>query len=173
IDAHLQHYLALLDEYTILRNTLHILQTNVFQHLARANFSAERGIRYYGKDYYDERMQAVRRVRILSSSDDVRKQSSENGSRDAGHDDEEGKKTQPTFKEDTGRSQPGNKEKQQSPPTDPLRWFGVLTPMPLRLAQAQAIKAVEEVIPKLATISAEMAAVELEVRRARKRRAKA
>jgi len=56
---------------------------------------------------------------------------------------------------------------------DPIRWFGILTPLPLRQAQAHAIQAVEELIPKLASVSAEMAAVELAVRRARKKRTKA
>jgi hypothetical protein len=65
------------------------------------------------------------------------------------------------------------KPKSKDKATDPLRWFGILTPLALRQAQVQAIKAVEEIIPRLATLSVEMAAVELEVRRARKRRAKA
>ncbi|AEO69467.1 uncharacterized protein THITE_130489, partial [Thermothielavioides terrestris NRRL 8126] len=64
IDSLLAHYLDLLDEYTRLRDALHTLQADMFQHLARANFSAERGVRYYGQDYYDERMQATRRVQI-------------------------------------------------------------------------------------------------------------
>ncbi|KAG6068915.1 hypothetical protein E4U32_006715 [Claviceps aff. humidiphila group G2b] len=59
------------------------------------------------------------------------------------------------------------------PPNDPLRWFGILTPSPLRAAQSHATRAVEEVIPRLASVMAEMQHVEIEVRRARKRRAKA
>ncbi|KAG5978226.1 hypothetical protein E4U56_004569 [Claviceps arundinis] len=59
------------------------------------------------------------------------------------------------------------------PPNDPLRWFGLLTPSPLRAAQSHATQAVEEVIPRLASVMAEMQHVEIEVRRARKRRAKA
>ena len=56
---------------------------------------------------------------------------------------------------------------------DPIRWFGILTPLPLRQAQAHAIQAVEKLIPKLASVSAEMATVELAVRRLRKKRTKA
>jgi hypothetical protein len=67
----------------------------------------------------------------------------------------------------------GEGEKETVKPVDPLRWFGILTPLPLRQAQGHAIKAVEEIIPQLATLSTAMAAVELEVRRARKKRAKA
>ena len=73
----------------------------------------------------------------------------------------------------TDDDQPRQEKTTPRPPTDPLRWFGILTPLPLRQAQGQAIRAVEEVIPRLASVSAEMARVELEVRRARKRRAKA
>ena len=51
IDALLERYLSLLDEYTTLRAQLARLQTSMFQHLARANFSAERGLRY-GPDFY-------------------------------------------------------------------------------------------------------------------------
>lgn len=61
IDALLERYLGLLDEYTALRADLARLQAQCFQHLARANFAAERGARY-GADCYDERMQASRRV---------------------------------------------------------------------------------------------------------------
>ncbi len=59
----LQRYLTLLDEYTSLRTELSRLQTGVYQDLARANFAAERGMRY-GADYYDERMQALRTLRV-------------------------------------------------------------------------------------------------------------
>ena len=54
--------------------------------------------------------------------------------------------------------------------TDPLRWFGILTPAALRQAQGHAITAVEDIIPRLATVSGEMAALEVAVRRARKKR---
>lgn len=63
VDALLERYLALLDEYTSLRAELSRLQAATFQHLARANFAAERGARY-GADAYDERMQAIRTVVI-------------------------------------------------------------------------------------------------------------
>lgn len=56
---------------------------------------------------------------------------------------------------------------------DPLRMFGILTPQALRVAQGQSINMVEEVIPKLVSVSAEMKALEIKIRRARKYRAKA
>jgi hypothetical protein len=87
-------------------------------------------------------------------------------------------KTQPSPPEDsstqdTNDNNSDNSRKKPNRTADPLRWFGILTPLPLRQAQSHAIQAVEDIIPRLATLSAEMARVELEVRRARKRRAKA
>lgn len=205
IDALLQHYLSLLDEYTRLRSDLGALQADVFQSLARANFSAERGVRYYGRDYYDERMQAARRLQISSRDpsstaekavtvsapvfglraypapvDSQTRSTNVEGDRGGGDGENregegavpgDGEKRQEKQSADGDRAERGKKTDKR--PTDPLRWFGILTPLALRQAQGQAVKAVEEIIPRLATVSAEMAAVELEVRRARKRRAKA
>ncbi|KAK3301968.1 uncharacterized protein B0T15DRAFT_287861 [Chaetomium strumarium] len=238
IDLLLEHYLALLDEYTTLRGTLNTVQADIFHSLARANFSAERGIRYYGQDYYDERMQAIRRIQIGpkdgkaeaeaegkgdtdpganrpvftvrtyppsasgSEPDTVSRTSDGSGS---GTESKEAEKSVPDAdaksggvnpsatddssgsvdekqKKEQGQEkgeEPGpTSEEEQKPrpkdkPTDPLRWFGILTPLALRQAQGHAIKAVEEIIPRLATLNVEMAAIEVEVRRARKRRAKA
>jgi hypothetical protein len=65
------------------------------------------------------------------------------------------------------------REKRTTKPKDPVRMFGILTPQALRLAQGGAIKLVEEIIPKLASIDAEMKEVEIKIRRARKHRVKA
>ena len=208
IDALLERYLALLDTYTQLRASLNALQSAMYQHLARANFSADRGIRYYGQDYYDERMQASRRISIgggseattspvlftVKAPEPVTEARTTNDGRGK---DAEGKEatlekerdpkeeTERDPKEETEKdsssssppSQPAatktTDEKKKPKSTDPLRWFGILTPLPLRQAQSSAISAVEDIIPRLASVSAEMASVELEVRRARKRRAKA
>jgi hypothetical protein len=56
---------------------------------------------------------------------------------------------------------------------DPLRMFGILTPQSLRTAQKEAVEMVEGIIPRLVSIDAEMKEVEIQVRRARKFRAKA
>ncbi|KAL1843782.1 hypothetical protein VTJ49DRAFT_7492 [Mycothermus thermophilus] len=251
IDALLEHYLALLDEYTSLRGQLNTLQASMYQSIARANFAAERGVRYYGQDYYDERMQASRRVCISVGSDggetrrevggdpasktgtvetspafsvrmycDETAQKKDNGPgalevrEEVTLDTPEGRNgiidgTNPTDttnnSDDSSREKPleeqhqrkeqghqtedpNLQEKQQEettpkPPNnptqkkpnnknDPLRWFGILTPLPLRQAQSHSIRAIEHLVPRLASVSAEMAAVELAVRRARKRRAK-
>ncbi|KAG8161799.1 hypothetical protein KVR01_008786 [Diaporthe batatas] len=215
IDALLERYLALLDEYTSLRARLGQLQTGMFQHLARANFSAERGMRY-GPDFYDERMQALRQVSISTSEgrlpiftvshssrargeggaggvddnddddddkDSSRQQKNQDSSPPADKQEEEEKEEAPVAPEappvgeqqpvpagsDTAESEAGPKKQNAR---DPLRWFGVLTPLSLRQTQACAVEAVDQVIPRLATLSAEMQDLEIQVRRARKRRAK-
>lgn len=155
IDSLLERYLGLLDEYTKLRSSLTDLQSRIYQNIARANFSAERGVRY-GQDLYDQRMQSSRAL-VISNGDN----------------------NTPNFKivPRTGVDQDGEgdeeKERSAEKPRDPLRWFGILTPMPLRQAQSQAVEAVGEIIPKLVSVNAEMADVEIRVRRARKKRAKA
>ncbi|RDA84263.1 hypothetical protein CP532_1972 [Ophiocordyceps camponoti-leonardi (nom. inval.)] len=143
IDRLLQRYLDLLDQYTKLRAQLSTLLTRVYQDLARANFSAERGMRY-GESYFDERMRATR---LLSLDED-----------DAG---------QPVF----AIARAGDEE-QPTPCKDPLRWFGMSVPTALRTAQSQSVEAVEHIIPALVSVQTEMLAVEIEVRRARKRRDK-
>ncbi|KAI1313630.1 hypothetical protein F5Y03DRAFT_389929 [Xylaria venustula] len=251
IDGLLERYLHLLHDYTTLREELTALQTGMYQNIARANFAAERGLRF-GQDYYDDRMQASRRLAIsydnqrqdhgqepserqngqtpgvlggtvasfaiigpasvraaASTAEEVSGASVEAAPNppdpETGAEEESGAPnievcsapTPPsqragtdavqsrncaedtTTGETTGGSpsriaeKEGTATPQKSRSNDPLRWFGLLTPMPLRQAQTQTIRAVEHVIPRLASLNAEMAAVEIEVRRARKRRAKA
>ena len=167
IDTLLERYLTLVHEYTELRAQLNALQVGMYQNIARANFAAERGMRY-GQDFYDQRMQAPRRVEIgapPSNAFAVKRLDRE----------------APVSQEPEPDAEEGaadGKDKESSTASvaklkDPLRWFGLLTPMPLRQAQGQSVQAIEEVIPKLVSVNAEMAQVEIEVRRARKKRAKA
>lgn len=208
VDALLERYLALLDEYTTLRAELSRLQTATFQHLARANFTAERGVRH-GQDFYDERMQAMRRVAVSKAEGDaadaaaaaaaagsvvfrVSKDSghttspanvaepgaedhndatsapTEDGQPKDGHQGEEEEKA-----EEDEHAKGKSSQRSSSSIKDPLHWYGVLTPLALRQTQACAIDAVERVIPRLVTVDAAMRDLEIEVRRARKRRAKA
>ncbi|RCI13710.1 hypothetical protein L249_7956 [Ophiocordyceps polyrhachis-furcata BCC 54312] len=143
IDRLLQRYLDLLDQYTKLRAQLSTLLARVYRDLARANFSAERGMRY-GESHYDGRMRATR---LLSLNEDA---------------------GQPVIV----IARPGDGE-QPTPCKDPLRWFGMSVPTALRTAQSQSVEAVERIIPALVSVQAEMLAVEIEVRRARKRRDRA
>lgn len=197
-DALLERYLALLDEYTTLRARLSQIQTGMFQHLARANFSAERGMRY-GPDFYDERMQALRQVSITTtegrlpiftvshssraegdSSSSSSRQQNQNPPPDPTPPAEEEREAAAAAEaplgeqpvpagNDTAESEAGLKKQSAR---DPLRWFGVLTPLSLRQTQACATEAVDQVIPRLTSLSAEMQDLEIQVRRARKKRAK-
>lgn len=200
IDTLLERYLALLNEYTTLRERLSHLQSGVFHGIARANFTAERGLRY-GRDQYDDRMQASRVLSIEREGEGneespfaftmTRRQAEEEEdttSKDTKTD--EGKETAENDKdgedseddatnEKSADSQEQDKQadekqrKDRSNKDDPLRWFGIFTPMPLRTAQTQSIEAIEQVIPQLVTTSQKMLNLEIEVRRARKKRAKA
>ncbi|KAK8872804.1 hypothetical protein PGQ11_003318 [Apiospora arundinis] len=207
IDHLLEQYLHLLHEYTSLRAELNKLQTGIYQNLARANFAAERGLRY-GQDQYDDRMQASRRVVVaplpslsvcptfevvnvdadtvtaaatettaapVSESEAVTSDAQDTGKEEKGKGEDDGDKVNEaepiaSSAKETKETKSGPKSKMSK---DPLRWFGLMTPMPLRQAQAQSVKAVEDIVPKLVSINAEMAQVEIEVRRARKKRAKA
>jgi hypothetical protein len=203
IDSLLQRYLSLIDEYSRLREELTKLQTGVYQNIARANFTGERGMRY-GQDHYDERMRALRVLNIELTEDNVPNFAVKNveppvdGA--AGGDDktqEEAEKRNDSSKEeetekeakadvtsaqensaDSTEEQQNNqaekdKKKAKKPNHNPLHWFGLLAPQPLRAAQTLSIQAVEDAIPKLVSVNAEMEHVEIEIRRAKKKRAKA
>ncbi len=203
VDALPERYLSILDEYMALRASLGALQSATYHGLARANFSAERGMRY-GPDHYDDRMQALRRLRISqageasdpgpaifrlelelepehvpepaepeqSKPDQSKPGQSEPSQPDPEQRDEDAPsdRTEATEKED---EKTASHKLASVRPKDPLRWFGLLAPAALRQAQSQSVQAVEQVIPRLASLDAEMAHMEIRVRRARKRRTKA
>ncbi|KZL63889.1 hypothetical protein CI238_07679 [Colletotrichum incanum] len=202
IDALLERYLVLLDEYTILRERLGKAQAGMYQNIARANFSAERGVRY-GPDYYDERMRASRvldisadgrgvpRFEIVKPADAVMvpkaaEAEAEAETREARDQKCEGRAPgnadeaprdgaeETTSADEVKRDMKAEEErtKKQKKSNDPLRWFGILAPLPLRQAQTLSVQAVQDIIPRLVSVDAEMKDVEIEVRRARKRRAK-
>lgn len=239
IDQLLEHYLELLDQYTALRSQLSSVQSSVsqstssfgtshieysgkvHQHIARANFLAERGIRY-GPDFYDARMQATRvctvtvprpdgdtsttagtqqerRAEGEPTLDDVERNTAATPTAElkegttstaAGQYSEEekgktagtayfaisavNKKVQEKDKVG-GASGAGTKDPETTKPVpkDPLRMFGLLTPPSLRLAQNDSVKSIENIIPKLVSVDAEMKEVEIRIRRARKWKVKA
>ncbi|KAF4997713.1 hypothetical protein FGRMN_3658 [Fusarium graminum] len=174
IDELIQRYLGLLDEYTQLRQSLSQLQSGVYQNIARANFTGERGMRY-GSDHYDERMQATRIlsieqgedkepvISVVDASDEEQEEVKEANS--------SAEEPRDTSKISTEEGKPAEKKRKKN--KNPLHWFGLFAPMPLRTAQTQSLQAVEDIIPRLVSVNAEMLNVEIEVRRARKRRAKA
>ncbi|KAI8231689.1 hypothetical protein K4K57_005184 [Colletotrichum sp. SAR 10_99] len=181
IDQLLERFLILLDEYTVLRELLSKTQAGMYQNIARANFSAERGVRY-GPDYYDERMQASRILSISADSKGVPRYElvkpaedvTNPGTQEApvGERKPDGQDEAPADEvEPTEKAKDATKATKKS--NDPIRWFGILAPMPLRQAQTLSVKAVQDVIPRLVSVQAEMKHVEIEVRRAQKKRAKA
>lgn len=202
IDSLLERYLSLIDEYSRLREDLTKLQTGVYQNIARANFTSERGMRY-GQDHYDERMRALRVLDIELSEDSVPSFTMKNVDPPvddaAGDDDknqEEAEKGNDSKKDETEKEETADttnvhespadrteeqqndkkedeKNKAKKPNHNPLHWFGLLAPQPLRTAQTLSIQAVEEAIPRLVSVNAEMEHVEIEIRRAKKKRAKA
>ncbi|KAI2636439.1 hypothetical protein GGS26DRAFT_495135 [Hypomontagnella submonticulosa] len=189
IDELLERYLHLLHEYTTLREQLSTLQTGMYQNIARANFAAERGMRF-GQDCYDERMQASRRISVVTSNDQdvpvftvtardagsTPSQVPDTGKGTASEDGTQNSREKVDEKEEKEKdeeAEQAERKKKQPQRKDPLRWFGLLTPMALRQAQAQSIEAIEKVIPKLVSVNSQMAQIEIEVRRARKKRAKA
>jgi len=197
IDRLLEHYLTLLHQYDALRSDLSTLQSSIQQDIARANFDAPRGVRY-GRDLYDQRVQAARLCRVtarpetgaavfeiatVGRRDSDRGQGTEGGLQDGVLDGEEKRTDVP--KEDAG-VQPGKADVDGEAPEeedaqaarasrsrDPIRMFGILTPRALRRAQGGAVKMVEDIVPRLVSLDAEMKEVEIQVRRARKHRAKA
>lgn len=185
IDSLLERYLALLDEYTRLRDRLSRLQSGIYHNIARANFSAERGLRY-GRDHYDDRMQASRLLRIqvdgggregvpsfgVVDAAAAAAAAETDEHEDKGEDDSGDKDGKEKVKDDAVKDDEKKKE-EPSKPVNPLRWFGILAPMPLRNAQGLSVETIEQVVPRLVTVNAEMLNLEIEVRRARKKRAKA
>ena len=135
------------------------------QHIARANFTAERGVRY-GQDHYDERMQAIRLLQVdkdkltvnlvpAGSEPDTTQKGSAEKTDEVDEEDAASK-----GKHSTSRSK------------DPIRMFGILVPQALRQGQSQAILLVEDIVPELVNVNQEMERVEIEIRRKRKHRAK-
>lgn len=184
IDHLLERYLSLLDEYTRMRADLNTAQKSMYHDLARASFLAERGIRY-GPDYYDDRMQAVRRLSIAQGSEPGffrlgidrgvnveglrTTESDRKTAADGGRDVTETEDAEQTHRNTVDATSDHSTKAVR----DPLTWFGLLTPMPLRSAQSHAVRAVGEMIPRLVSINLEMNELEIRVRRAKKRRAKA
>lgn len=175
IDDLLERYLGLLDEYTQLRQRLSQLQSGVYQNIARANFSGERGMRY-GQDHYDERMQAIRLISIDQDEDQRPTFSISSASEEEDVKSEEKDKSSATQDINQGPESEAEEEKpaekKRKKNKNPLHWFGLFAPMALRTAQTQSVQAIEDIIPQLVSINTEMLNVEIEVRRARKRRAK-
>jgi len=165
LDELWESYLGLLDQYTKAQNEIKTHFNSGFLSLAKAQSSAALG-RRYGQDWYDERMKASRKARVLSASVDDAEDSviaslkglsvsmtpSELNSRSTQSDEkasdtesnEEGFKQQQPSPPGTPepQSQPDQDDEKQTDqaeepkPTNPLRWYGVLVPPELKRAQS-------------------------------------
>ena len=69
-------------------------------------------------------------------------------------------------------SQDASEKESQVVLKDPIRWFGILVPPALRSAQSTFTDAVQNLIPSLAAVVAEMRNFEIEIARLRKKIAK-
>ncbi|KIW04085.1 uncharacterized protein PV09_04902 [Verruconis gallopava] len=159
LDDLFERYLDVLDRYQKARQDLSRHFAAGYLSLAQANF-LNKG-RRYGQDYYDERMQAQRVVRVSTSGGggDVyeftcvkRESAPVETPADAGEDDGDDAKKNET--------KPASK--------DPLQWFGILVAQPLRAAQASFTTAVEGSVPELVTLQVQLRNLEIEIGRTRK-----
>ncbi|EKD17614.1 uncharacterized protein L3040_006736 [Drepanopeziza brunnea f. sp. 'multigermtubi'] len=173
IESLLAEYLSLLNTYTTLRAELTTAQSSIYQNLARANFHAERGVRY-GQDCYDERaMQPGCTCRVAAEEGGTRQGlalemvtalhvgvATDASEADDDDDDDDG--------ELKGEErQKGGRERV----SDPIRMFGFTVPNALRVTQVEARRMVE-LVPQILNVDAKMKEVEIDIRRAKKRRGK-
>lgn len=149
-DLH-EQYLNALDQYQKARDQLSKHLSSGYMSLAQANFVNTKG-RRYGQDYYDERMQAQRAVHISSPSIDSALRINFDIAKI----------------EVTGEDTKYETEEAKSIPKDPLRWFGVLVPQPLRAAQSSFISAVDDSIPNVMNIRQQLRQLEIDIGRTRK-----
>ncbi|KAH9868207.1 hypothetical protein J1614_007279 [Plenodomus biglobosus] len=190
LDELLERYLHTLDEYQRVRSELSNQLSSGFMSLAQANFHNSSSAIRYGKDCYDDRMQAIRRVHMSEILDDSSRSGRSHFSiklRDKSGSTESSKSEVPKEKEipeehASDTSSPDlNEESAQEPeqdkeesingnvkPPDPLRWFGILVPPALRTAQSTFIAATEGPIARLATVAIDLRSQEIEIGRMRK-----
>ena len=170
LDELWESYLTLLDQYTKAQDEIKKHFNSGFLSLAKAQSSASLG-RRYGQDWYDERMKASRKARVLSASvDDTEDSVGADLQRlsisavprgptiQIVHSEEKKSKSESEIKEEESKQQqqqqplpPGTPEPESKPkedeetksdqseeskPTNPLRWYGVLVPPELRRAQS-------------------------------------
>jgi coiled-coil domain-containing protein 115 len=188
LDALLEVYLDRLDTYQQLREKLSINFSAGFLSLAHANRTSNLGSgRRYGEDGYDERMKAGKRVKIhLRHEGDLRGQMQEDIESDENpspHPDppailltieqfsasemtsaDQAKSPVPT----ETPSQAMNQSAKPRKLLNPLNWYGLLVPPPLRAAQTSFTSAVQDPIPQLLNIQTDMARLEAQIRALRK-----
>ncbi|KAJ4357371.1 uncharacterized protein N0V89_001946 [Didymosphaeria variabile] len=191
LDDLLERYLLTLDAYQKAQQQLTRHLSSGYLDLARANFTNNARARY-GQDYYDERMQASRKIAVTEeegnaifsiecSVKESKAKTEESSSPDA--DSAATKETGPSAEADTDgekdsttSDKPASKaddptekdEEKKSPSNDPIRWFGVLVPPALRSAQASFVSAVEGPVVEISNLVKELRQQEIEIGRVRK-----
>ncbi|KAK6522150.1 hypothetical protein TWF281_002716 [Arthrobotrys megalospora] len=188
LDLLIISYLDLFDKYQASRAEISRALTDGFLNLAQANFNAPNRGRY-GQDMYDNRMQALRGVRIAVDENDVTAYTLKDLTVPEVTNLEKADPEAPSNVE--GSDLELEKEKSFSTPSvklddseavltlansksDPLRWFGILRPMALGTAQknfTQSLPPIMELISTLGDIDyheKRIRAVRQEVRGMRK-----
>ncbi|KAF7170238.1 hypothetical protein CNMCM5623_002715 [Aspergillus felis] len=196
LDHSLERYLVLLDQHQKLQADLAKKLSSGFFSLAHANYTCPPG-RRYGADYYDERMKAIRRMairsppraeeeKIMNGAEDapqgecppdeyrqifaidettnnqrVEEPATSEGKEEADSEIGNARQVDPSATSDTDSS------KERSRFSDPIHWYGILVSPSLRSAQRSFTEAVEQYLPKLASVVVEMQTVEREVERLR------
>ncbi|KAI9776823.1 MAG: hypothetical protein M1835_005402 [Candelina submexicana] len=168
LDKALERYLNLLDRYQRLQQELAGILANGNLSLAQANFSSPTRIRY-GSDFYDERMQATRRILVkkppTSPPTFEHKHHSLVSAIDSGP-----SKESPVEKHESSEARTSNaqnaKSKNSDPgqaSRDPLRWYGMFVPPALQSAQNSFSRAISEAIPSLANVVGDLSLCEEEI----------
>lgn len=162
LDSLWEQYLYLVDEYQNTRKQLSDALSTGFLALAQANFNSTSRTRY-GQDFYDDRMQASRKVVIEPADEpwifEVIKEK-QGSSIDAS----QASESETTSKE----SEDVQADQETKNQVDPLRWFGILVPQALRNSQTSFTQAAEGPVPRLATLSRQMRTLEIEIGRLKK-----
>ncbi|TID17100.1 hypothetical protein E2P81_ATG09655 [Venturia nashicola] len=176
LDVLFEQYLNLLDQYQKIRQQLSTQLSSGYISLAQANFASASRARY-GPDYYDERMQASREITIAEKNvgreDFVVNCSLNPGEQSKRDTESESVPTEPDSEEAKDNATPTKIEadvnvKPKIDQRDPIRWFGLLVPPPLRSAQSKFIAIVEGPVPQLINLTKELRALEIEIGRTRK-----
>ncbi|KAF2679445.1 hypothetical protein K458DRAFT_445794 [Lentithecium fluviatile CBS 122367] len=176
LDDLLEQYLHTLDAYQKAHQQLTAHLSSGYLYLAQANFNNAHG--RFGRDYYDERMQASRTVALSEHESKVVfaiPTASETQTADAGAESPDNRSTaeEVAAESQTTTSEP-EVEKITSTPSerkmlaDPIRWFGILVPPALRSAQASFVSAVVGPISQLSTLAMDLRKQEVDIGRLRK-----
>jgi len=174
LDALLEQYLHLLDQYTTLREDLSNSFSSAFFTLAHAQRASTLGAgRRYGQEYYDDRMKAQRLVKVDNDAPrhglvwkvsrkvaPTRKDNVDLQSREKEDDVSQEVKGQTKDAPEVEEDSTNEREKQDPATRDPITWFGILAPSALRQSQSHFTRLVEDQIPDLLSIESKMRRVE-------------